>query len=83
MSIRTTVTLDADVVARVKLERDARGTSFRYTVIDLLRTALLAVDNKTRRRTLIIKPTRMGHKPGLNYDNIESLLGYGKGEQHR
>ncbi|MGA2596562.1 MAG: hypothetical protein ABSH09_06160 [Bryobacteraceae bacterium] len=83
MSIRTTVTLDDDVVARVKLEAQSRGASFRDTLNDLLRTALLGVDNKRRRRTLKIKPTHMGHKPGLNYDSIESLLEYGEGEQHR
>jgi hypothetical protein len=83
MSIRTTVTLDDDVVARVKRESQARGASFRNTINDLLRTALVQAGNKPRRRTLSIKPTHMGHKPGLNYDNIESLLEYGEGEQHR
>ena len=83
MSIRTTVTLDDDVVARVKQESRSRGASFRETLNDLLRAALLGVDNQPRRRTLRIKPTRMGHRPGLNYDNIESLLEYGEGERHR
>jgi hypothetical protein len=83
MSIRTTVTLDDDVVARVKRESRSRGASFRDTLNDLLRAALLGVDNRTRRRTLRIKPSHMGYKPGLNYDNVESLLEYGEGEQHR
>jgi hypothetical protein len=83
MSIRTTVTLEDDVAARVKRESQSRGASFRDTLNDLLRAALLGLDNKTRRRTLRIKPTHMGHKPGLNYDNIESLLEYGEGDRHR
>ena len=83
MSIRTTVTLDDDVLARVKRESQSRGASFRDTLNDLLRAALLGIDNKPRRRTLRIKPTPMGHKPGLNYDNIESLLEYGEGDRHR
>ena len=83
MSIRTTVTLDDDVVARVKRESQSRGASFRETLNDLLRGALLGVDNKPRQRTLRIKPAHMGYKPGLNYDNVESLLEYGEGEQHR
>jgi hypothetical protein len=57
--------------------------SFRDTLNDLLRAALLGLDNKTRRRTLRINPTHMGHKPGLNYDNIESLLEFGEGDRHR
>jgi len=83
MSIRTTVTLDDDVAARIRSESQSRGASFRDTLNDLLRTALLGVDNRPRRRTLKIKPIHMGHKPGLNYDSIESLLEYGEGEQHR
>jgi hypothetical protein len=93
MSIRTTITLDDDVVARVKRESKSRGASFRDTLNDLLRTALLAADRKPARRTLVIKPSPMGQKQGLNYDNlnydnlnydnIESLLEYGEGEQHR
>ncbi len=83
MSIRTTVTLDEDVVARVKRESRSRGASFRDTLNDLLRAALVGIDNKPRRRALGIKATPMGHKPGLNYDNIESLIEYGEGERHR
>ena len=70
MSIRTTVTLDDDVLAKVKRESQARGASFRDTLNDLLRTALVA-NSQPRARTLTIKPTNMGFKPGLNYDNIE------------
>ncbi len=82
MSIRTTVTLDDDVASRVKRESQSRGASFRDTLNDLLRAALLNIETKPRRRTLRIKPARMGYKPGLNYDNIESLLEYGEGERH-
>ena len=83
MSIRTTVTLDEDVVARVRRESLSRGASFRDTLNDLLLAALLGIDYKPRRRALAIQPTHMGHKPGLNYDNIETLLEYGEGDRHR
>ena len=83
MSIRTTVSLDDDVVARVRRESLSRGASFRDTLNDLLRAALLGTDYKPRRRALAILPTHMGHKPGLNYDSIESLLEYGEGDRHR
>jgi hypothetical protein len=83
MSIRTTITLDDDVAARVKHESQSRGASFRNTINDLLRVALLTSGDKPRQRTLQIKPTHMGYKPGLDYDNIESLLEYGEGDQHR
>jgi hypothetical protein len=83
MSIRTTVTLDDDVVARVKRESRSRGASFRSTLNDLLRSELAGVDKQPRRRALRIKPGHMGYQPGLNYDSIESLIEYGEGEGHR
>lgn len=82
MSIRTTITLDDDVVERVKQVSRSRGASFRDTLNDLVRTALSS-GNQTSRRTLKIKPVRMGHRPGLNYDDVASLLEYGEGDQHR
>jgi hypothetical protein len=83
MSIRTTVTLDDDVLERVKRESRSRGVSFRDTLNDLLRAALLHLEQKPGRRTLKIEPTHMGYRAGLNYDDIESLLEYGEGERHR
>ncbi len=83
MSIRTTLSLDDDVVARVKRESLSRSASFRHTLNDLLRAAVLGIDYKPRRRELTIQPTHMGYKPELNYDNIETLLEYGEGDRHR
>ena len=71
------------MVARVKRESLSRGASFRDTLNDLLRAALLGIDYKPRRGAFAIQPTHMGHKPGLNYDSIESLLEYGEGDRHR
>jgi hypothetical protein len=83
MSIRTTVTLEEDVVDRVKLESRSRGASFRDTLNDLLRMALMHQEQMPRGRTLKIVPVGMGYRPGLNYDDIESLIGYGEGDEHR
>ncbi|HYK58901.1 MAG TPA: hypothetical protein VEV85_05675 [Bryobacteraceae bacterium] len=82
MSVRTTITLDDDVSDRVRRESRSRGASFRSTLNDLLRTAL-SLQNQLPRRTLKIKPVHMGYRAGLNYDDVESLLEYGEGEQHR
>ena len=71
MSIRTTVTLDDDVMDRVKRESRARGATFRDTLNDLVRSGLLNLGDKPRRRTIEIKPTHMGYRPGLNYDDVE------------
>jgi hypothetical protein len=83
MGIRTTVTLDEDVLERVKRESAARGSAFRDTLNDLLRLALLHLDQKPTRRRIEIKPVHMGYRAGLNYDDIESLLEFGEGDEHR
>ena len=83
MSTRTTVTLDEDVLERIKRESRARGESFKDTLNDLLRVALTDLENRPKHRTLKIKPFAMGYKPGLNYDSVESLIEYGEGELHR
>lgn len=83
MSIRTTVTLDEDVVERVKRESRSRGAPFRDTLNDLLRAALLSLQNEPQRRSVKIEPTHMGYRAGLNYDDVESLLEFSEGERHR
>jgi hypothetical protein len=83
MSIRTTVTLDEDVLERVRDVSRLRGESFRDTLNELLREALVRTNTGPLRRKLQIKPSPMGLKRGLNYDNVESLLEYGEGERHR
>jgi hypothetical protein len=83
MSIRTTVTLDADVLDRVKAFSQERGESFRDALNNLLRAGLLASAAPRRRGKLVIRPFPMGYTPGLNYDDIEGLLERGEGERHR
>ncbi|MEO8660018.1 MAG: CopG family transcriptional regulator [Bryobacteraceae bacterium] len=82
MSIRTTVTLDEDVLERVKAESRAKGISFRDALNELLRQSLSNVE-QPRPRTLMIVPKALGFPTGLNHDSVASLMEYGEGEQHR
>ena len=83
MSIGTTVALDEDVLASVKAESRSRGTTFRTTVNDLLRLALLHVNSQPERPKFVVRATNMGYYPGLNYDCTESLIEYLEGVYHR
>jgi hypothetical protein len=83
MSIRTTVTLDEDVIDRLKQASQSRGASFRDTLNDLLRLALATADKPAQRTRFRVTPAAMGSVPGLNYDDVESLLDYGEGEARR
>jgi len=81
-SIRTTVTLDEDVLERVKLESRSRGKSFRETLNELLRAALENGKKQPRRRFPLTSKS-MGYRPELNYDDIEGLIEYAEGPEHR
>lgn len=83
MSIRTTVTLDEDVLDRLKAESRSRGASFKDTLNDLLRLALVHKTEKQPHREFKVTPFNMGQLPGLDYDDVESLIAHGEGEAHR
>lgn len=83
MSIRVTVTLDDDVVERLKQRSRAQGISLRQTINDVLRTGLLALERPVSQRKFRVEPKHMGVSPGLNYDNISQVLELGEGDAHR
>ena len=72
--MRTTVTLDPDVVAKVKAEMRSTGKSFKEALNGLLRRGLAARqrDDKEEPFRVVAKP--MGERPGLNFDCISDLL---------
>ena len=71
--MRTTITLETDVTAKVKEEMRLTGKSFKDAVNSLLRRGAAARerDNEVPFR-VIAKP--MGERPGLNFDNISDLI---------
>jgi hypothetical protein len=84
MSIRTTVTLDEDVLERVKEESRLRSASFRQTLNDLLRTAFASRHIQQQQRPKFsVRPFDMGFRQDLNYDDIGGLIEYLEGPYHR
>ncbi len=83
MSVRVTVTLDEDVLERLKEEARSRARPFRQVLNDVLRTGLLAARTPAKGPPFVIKPRRLGTRPGINYDNIAAILEIGEGESHR
>ena len=83
MSIRTTVTLEDDVISRLKAESKERGVSFKTFINETIRAGLLAMQTTPPRKPYRIKPVNLGVKPGINYDNIGELLEQAEGEDWR
>ncbi len=80
--MRTTLTLDDDVYAKLNAEVRRSGESYKQVVNDLLRQALLARTRVKRTTILQVHGRPLGKRPGLNYDNIGELIEHLEGPEH-
>jgi hypothetical protein len=82
--MRTTLTLEDDIMARLERERRKRRVSFKTIVNDVLRAGLDALNpanprrGRFRTRGFDLGPSRLG-----SLDNIEELLSRAEGEDHQ
>jgi hypothetical protein len=82
--MRTTLTLDDDVAAKLRAEARRSGRSFRDVVNEAIRRGLLS-----RQAARPVGPFRVttrdlgSLRPGLNLDNIADLLERLEGPVHR
>jgi hypothetical protein len=83
MSARTTLTLDDDVMARLKAEVRRSGLSFKETVNRLLRRGLDKPEAARELEPFQIKARPLEARPGLNLDDIAELLEQVEGSAHR
>jgi len=83
--VRTTITLDDDVAAKLKAQVRKTGKPFKEVVNEALRNGLLAATKKTPADTRPVKiNTRpLGLRPGLNYESFSELLEQVEGPFHR
>jgi hypothetical protein len=82
--MRTTLTLEDDVVARLERERRKRRVSFKTIVNEVLRGGLDALHpakpggGRFRTKGFDLGPSQVG-----SLDNIEELLSRAEGEDHQ
>jgi hypothetical protein len=81
MSIRTTVTLDEDVLVRTKDFSRKRGIPFKEALNELVRIGLLEQAKPVPKS--FIKPFSVGLRPDFNYDKIGALIEELEGPLHR
>lgn len=74
LHMRTTVTLDPDVAAKLKEETRRRGISFKEALNSSIRRGL---DNggRTRAKPYKARTAKMGARPGVNLDKALQLAG--------
>jgi hypothetical protein len=82
--MRTTLTLDDDVAAKLKTESQRAGRPFREIVNDALRRGLDSRRATSQRRAFEVTARDLGDlKPGLSLDNIAELIEQAEGSLHR
>jgi hypothetical protein len=71
--VRTTLTLDDDVAARLKTEVRRTGKAFKQAVNDALRAGL-EKRRRERPKSYRVRARALGLRPGLDHDRISDLL---------
>ena len=73
--MRTTLTLDDDVMAKLKTEMKRTDRSLKQTVNDLLRLALNATRQTSAKSKFVVQTRDLGETlPGIGLDNVGELL---------
>jgi hypothetical protein len=82
--MRTTLTLDDDVAAKLKAESRRAGRPFREIVNETLRRGRASRRATAKRETFRITARDLGDlKPGLALDDVAGLLEQVEGALHR
>lgn len=73
--MRTTLTLEKDVAARLKAESRRTGRPFKDVVNECLRHGLAQREPVRAAARFVVKPRDFGAlRPGLDLDNVAELL---------
>ena len=82
--MRTTVTLDEDVAAKLRAEARRTGKPFKTVLNECLRVALSTGRGRARPPSFRIEPRDLGAlRPGVSLDNISELLDLVEGPEAR
>ena len=72
--MRTTLSLDDDVAAKLQKETRRRKTSFKAVVNDCLRRGLEAPSEAELAEPFSVEPRPMGLRAGLDLDDVGGLI---------
>jgi hypothetical protein len=80
--MRTTLTLDDDVAARLVSAARKSGRSFKSVVNETLRVGLERAPG-TPAKAFRVRPRSLGLRDGLDYANVNELLDRAEGDNRR
>lgn len=72
--MRTTLTLEDHLAAKLQAAARKRKLPFKQVVNDALRKGLESLDEPRKAKPFRVHPVSMGLKAGIDYDKINQLL---------
>jgi hypothetical protein len=82
--VRTTLTLDDDIAAKLEAEARRTGLSFKETVNTILRIGIASRRGRLPRAPFKVKPLQLEPlDSNLDFDNVEALLDQVDGPSRR
>jgi hypothetical protein len=81
--MRTTLTLDDDVAAKLAAEARRSGRPFKEIVNGCLRMALNAKRKTAPAAAFVVRSRPLDPVPGVSFDNVEALLDQLEGPARR
>ena len=82
--MRTTLTLDEDVAAKLKSAARRSGRPFRELVNDTLRRGLAKAPDRATLPPFKVEARDLGNlRPGLSLDSVSDLVEQAEGSRHR
>lgn len=81
--MRTTLSIDDDVLERARAVAAQLRTPFKTVINEALRAGLDQVEQPAKQQSYRTEPHEMGLRPGRNLDNIQELLAQIEGEEFR
>jgi len=82
--MRTTLTLDDDVAAKLKAETRRSGRSFKETVNETLRRGFSIRPRAPQRSPFKVVARDLGRlRPGLSLNNVADVIEQTEGSRHR
>ncbi|MFP4049461.1 MAG: type II toxin-antitoxin system VapB family antitoxin [Desulfovermiculus sp.] len=81
--MRTTITIDDDVLEKARAIAAQRQTPFKAVINEALRAGLKEVEKPAMQRPYQTEAHPMGLRQGRNLDNIQELLAQIEGEDAR
>lgn len=81
--MRTTLTLDDDVIAKLHEDMRRTGKSFKETVNENLRVGFAFKNNGKSRKKFVVQAKDMGPGPASSFVSASELIEFLEGPLHR